>query len=388
MGRKWRSIFAFLTVATLAVMVVPCKSFAISFETKAKQVFLIEGSTGTVLLSKNPDQLIAAASLTKLMTADYVFYLLKEHQLTLDTEYKVSENAWRTGGALSHTSTMFAALKSSIRVEDLLKGVIVHFANDACIILAEGLDGSEEAFARKMMVHAHEIGLEKSVFVNSNGLPDPRNKTTMREMVRLTRDIHDNYPDYFPYYAIGDFEWNRIKQRNRNPLLGKVEGLDGMVAGYSEEDGYSIVATVQRGGVRLYLAMSGLSSPKEREDEARNILEWGLSSFARREVFSAGDIIGDVSVYGGADRHVPVAANGPVAIFEDKRDPERISARIAYDWPLNAPVEKGAKVGYLKLYKGDEELQSVPVFAQKAVPGGTLSQRALDAVIELLFFWT
>ena len=357
------------------------------FATKAKQAFMIEAETGTILLSKNPDELVQSASLMKLMTAEYVFHLLKTGSTTLDTEFPVSEYAWRTGGALSRTSTMFAALKSRIRVEDLLKGVIVQQANDGCIILAEGLSGSDAAFTEKLNARAREIGLKKSTFANSSGLPDPGNRMTMRQLVMLSRDLHDNYPDYFPYFAIRDFEWNKIRQRNRYPLFASVEGSDGLATGYSEDAGYGIVASVERNGVRLYLAMSGLASPKEREDEARNILEWGMSSFEKRQIFAAGEAIGDVPVYGGTDSRVSVAAKTPVSIFQDKRSPDRVTARIAYDWPFRAPVEKGARVGALRLYNGDEVLQEVPVYALNDVGGGTLTSRALDAVWELLFFW-
>ncbi|MCD2177066.1 D-alanyl-D-alanine carboxypeptidase family protein [Rhizobium sp. C1] len=355
--------------------------------TKAKQAFMIEAETGTILLNKKADEPVQSASLMKLMTAEYVFHLLKTNELTLDREFPVSEYAWRTGGALSRTSTMFAALKSRIRVEDLLKGMIVQQANDACIILAEGISGSDAAFTEKLNARAKDIGLKKSNFANSSGLPDERNRMTMRDLVILSRDLHGNYPDYFPYFAIRDFEWNKIKQRNRFPLFASVEGSDGFATGYSEEDGYGIVATVERNGVRLYLAMSGLSSPKEREDEARNVLEWGLSAFEKRQIFAAGEVIGDVPVYGGADSHVAVAAKTPVSIFQDKRLPDRLTARIAYDWPFRAPVEKGAKVGALRLYNGEEVLQEVPVYAQNDVRGGSLTARALDAVWELLFFW-
>ena len=388
MKQGWRISAALWALAALCVFFVADRSFALSFDTKAKQIYLIEASTGTVLLSKGADDLVPSASLAKLMTVEFVLHSLKDGKLTPETEFPVSEYAWRTGGALSRTSTMFAALKSKIRVDDLLKGITVQYANDACIILAEGVSGSEDAFADQLTARAREIGLEKSVFANSNGLPDPKNVTTMREMVTLARKIHDSYPDYYPYFSIPDFEWNKIDQRNRTPLMGKLEGLDGMSAGYADGTGYSIVASAERNGVRLYLAMDGLSSPKEREDETRNILEWAFASFARRQIFGPGEAIGEVAVYGGTERHLAVAADGPVAIFEEKRDPERISAKITYDWPLKAPVEKGSKVGYLRLYKGSDELQAVPVYATQQVPGGTLTERALDAVLELLFFWT
>ena len=357
------------------------------YPAKAKSIFMIEATTGTVLMNKNADTPVTSASISKLMTTEYVFSLLKKGDVSLDTIYPVSEYAWRTGGALSRTSTMFAALKSKIRVEDLLKGLIVQQANDACIILAEGLAGSDKAFTEKLNARAREIGLTKSSFGNSSGLPNPDNKMTMREAVTLARLIHDNYPEYFPYFAVRDFEWNKIKQRNRFPLLGTVEGADGFATGFAEDSGYSIVATVERNGVRLYLAMSGLATPKEREEEARNILEWGLANFQKRQIFAAGETIAEVSVYGGDAPRLAVGSQQPVAIFEDKRDPDRLTAKVAYQWPLPAPIEKGAKVGSLRLYNGEEVLQEVPVYALDGIGGGTLSHRALDAVFALLFFW-
>lgn len=387
MKQGWRISAALWALAALSVFWLPDRTFALSYDTKAKEIFLVEASTGTVLLSKGADDLVPSASLAKLMTVEFVLHNLQAGKLTSDTEFPVSEYAWRTGGALSRTSTMFAALKSKIRVDDLLKGITVQYANDACIILAEGMAGSEDAFAGQLTARAREIGLEKSVFANSNGLPDLKNVTTMREMVMLARKIHDSYPDHYPYFSIPDFEWNKIDQRNRTPLLGKLEGLDGMSAGFTEGVGYSIVASAERNGVRLYLAMNGLASLKEREDETRDILEWAFTAFAKRQIFGAGEPIGEVAVYGGTERHLTVAADGPVAIFEEKRDPERISAKITYEWPLKAPVEKGSKVGYLRLYKGSDELQAVPVYATSPVPEGTLTERALDAVLELLLFW-
>ncbi len=348
---------------------------------------MIEAETGTILLNKKADEPVQSASLMKLMTAEYVFHLLKTNELTLDREFPVSEYAWRTGGALSRTVHHVRALKSRIRVEDLLKGMIVQQANDACIILAEGISGSDAAFTEKLNARAKDIGLKKSTFANSSGLPDERNRMTMRDLVILSRDLHDNYPDYFPYFAIRDFEWNKIKQRNRFPAFCQ-----------RRRQRWFRDRLFRRGRLRdrchrraqRRTALSGhdgLSSPKEREDEARNVLEWGLSAFEKRQIFAAGEVIGDVPVYGGADSHVAVAAKTPVSIFQDKRLPDRLTARIAYDWPFRAPVEKGAKVGALRLYNGEEVLQEVPVYAQNDVRGGSLTARALDAVWELLFFW-
>lgn len=356
-------------------------------QTKAGQVFLMEASTGTVLLVKDADKPIPPASLAKLMTTEYVFHLLKTGKLTLDTTFPVSEYAWRTGGALSRTSTMFAAWRSEIRVEDLLKGIIVQSANDGCIILAEGLEGSEEAFAEKLTERARELGFDHLTFGNSNGLPNPKNSVTIRELTLLAKHIHDEYPEYFPYYSIPDFTWNKIRQFNRNPLLGYLDGVDGMKTGYTEESGYAIISTIARNGVRLYLGMSGLETQDDRKKQAAAALEWGLENFTSRNVYKPGEAIADVSVYGGAQSSVTVAAKQDVAIFEQKIDPDRVTAKVAYDWPLKAPVSKGQKVASLRLYKNDMLVNETPLYAEQDVGQADLKGRAWDALFELLFFW-
>lgn len=357
------------------------------FESKARQAFVVEESTGTLLYSKNPDEIFPPASLLKLATAEYVFNELKQGHITPDTQYKVSEYAWRTGGALSRTSAMFAALNSSIKVSDLLQGVIVQLANDGCIILAEGLSGSESAFAEQLTKRARTLGLTKSVFANSNGLPDPKNKTTMREMVELARLIHANYPDYFKLYSQPQFEWNKINQRNRNPLVSQNIGVDGFATGFAQESGYAIVATVERNGTRIFLGLGGLKSDKERAEEARRVIDWAYSSFARHTVFKKDDIIAEAPVFGGDRSRVPLRAAGDVDIFIPVDTPDRIRARIAYTWPLKAPVAVGQKIGTMRITLGERPLREVDVYATIAVGTGTLASKAFDGLKELLFFW-
>ncbi len=375
-------------VVFLAGFGIAACAFAVQpLKTNAGQAFLIEASTGTVLFVQDADKPIPPASLAKLMTVEYIFHLLKTGKLTLDTEFPVSEYAWRTGGALSRTSTMFAALNSRIRVEDLLKGIIVQSANDGCIILAEGLTGSEDAFAKQLTERAKELGFSHLAFGNSNGLPNPDNSVTIRELTLLAKHIHDEYPEYFPYYAIREFTWNNIRQFNRNPLLGYLDGVDGMKTGYTEESGYAIISTVERDGVRLYLGMSGLKDKESRKKEAAAALEWGLENFKRRGIYKQGETIANVSVYGGAASTVPVSAAEPVSIFEERIDPERVTAKVAFDWPLSAPVTKGQKVATLRLYRDDTQVNETPLYADEDVGEGDLKSRALDALIELLFFW-
>src|SRR5665811_1235020 len=214
----------------------------------------------------------------------------------LTDEYRVSENAWRKGGAPSHGSTMFAGINSKIPVDDLLHGMIVVSGNDACIVLAEGIAGNETEFAAKMTERAREIGLPKSTFGNSNGLPDPGTHVTTRELGMLARRIILDYPELYKIFGQPDFTWGKIRQPNRNPLLGSVVGADGLKTGFTKEAGY------------------GLKNAKERADEAKKLLEWGFRSFEQRHLFAEGQIIGSAKVYGGAAGYVPLQASGLVKI--------------------------------------------------------------------------
>tara|TARA_R110002020_G_scaffold5971_22_gene24696 strand:- start:1148 stop:2302 length:1155 start_codon:yes stop_codon:yes gene_type:complete len=356
------------------------------FETKAQQAYMIDAETGTVLFAKNENDLVPPASLAKLMTMEVVFNAISTGRLSLDDTFQVSENAWRTGGAASRTSTMFAELKSSIRLEDLIQGVVVQSANDGCIIIAEGMAGSEDNFARLMTERAREIGLTQSVFGNSNGLPHPDSKVTMKDLVILARHIQTTYPEFYRYYSQKDFTWNKILQRNRNPLLGLDIGVDGLKTGFTEESGYGIVASIKRDGRRLFLAMSGMASEAERAEESRKMLEWGIRAFDRKTLFAEDETIGDLSVYGGASSAI-VKARGAVDILVPIANPDRLTARITYRWPLRAPLEAGTQVGVLKVFIGETLSQETPLYVVDSVDKGPLYSQALDAFIELAQFW-
>lgn len=357
------------------------------FETKAAQALMIEASTGTILLSKAADKPFPPASLAKLMTVELVLDALTRGEITLDTDYAVSEYAWRTGGAPSRTSTMFAALKSRIRVDDLLKGVMVQMANDGCIILAEGMAGSEAAFTERMNERAKVLGLTGSHFANSTGLPHPDARTTLKDLVTLARHIEATYPRFYEYFRIPEFEWNKIFQRNRNPLLAFDLGVDGLASGYSEQGGFGIVASSLKNGTRLIVGLSGIATDKERTEETARVLGWGQTAFESLKLFDAAEVIGAASVYGGANGTVDLVAKAPVSVFVPIGNPERLSARIVYQWPLRAPVESGSQVGTLRIFSGESLLREVPLATASAIEVGTLRQRATDALLELMFFW-
>jgi D-alanyl-D-alanine carboxypeptidase (penicillin-binding protein 5/6) len=357
------------------------------FVTKAKQAFMIDAETGTVLFSRDADRLIAPASLTKLMTAEVVFNAIKSGRLGMDDTFVVSEHAWRTGGAPSGTSTMFAALKSAIRVEDLLQGIIVQSANDGCIIIAEGMAGSEENFARMMTERARAIGLEKSVFKNSTGLPAEGQVVTVRELARLALHLWREYPELYRYYAQPDFTWNKIFQRNRNPLLSMGIGADGLQLGFTEGQGYAIVGSASQNGRRVFAALAGLANDRERAEEARKLIDWGMKAFTRKELFADGEVVGEASVYGGEKGGVALKAKGPVSILIPTANRDKVIARIVYEGPVAAPVEEGTPIGKLKVWVGETLSQETPLYAAENIGLGALHQRAFDAIGELLIGW-
>lgn len=384
---SFHSLWRPFPAALMLGLVLITSAQAQLFETKAKQAFMIDADTGTILFSKNPDTPIPPASLAKLMTMETVFHAIKAGRMTLEDTFQVSENAWRTGGAASGGSTMFAALKSTIRLSDLIQGVVVQSANDGCIIIAEGMAGSEENFAQLMTERAREIGLTQSVFKNSTGLPAEGQVVTVRELVKLGVHIWREYPEFYKYYSQPDFTWNKIKQRNRNPLLTMDIGADGMKTGFTEESGYGIVGSVNRDGKRLFVAMSGMTSERERAEEARKLLEWGMRAFRKSELFAENEVVGEAQVYGGEKAGVALRANGSVAIFVPITNKDRLIARIVYEGPVVAPVEEGTKVGMLRVWIGDTLSQETPLFAAENVELGSLHQRAWDAVGELLVGW-
>ncbi|MGB3415531.1 MAG: D-alanyl-D-alanine carboxypeptidase family protein [Mesorhizobium sp.] len=357
------------------------------FETKAAQAFMIDAETGTVLFSKDADKSIQPGSLAKLMTMEVVFDAVKSGRLSLDDTFVVSENAWRTGGAPSGTSTMFAKIKSTLRLEDLIQGVTVQAANDGCIVIAEGMSGSEENFAQQMSERARTLGLVNSAFVNATGLPADGQKTTVRDMTLLALHIWRNYPDLYRYYGQMDFTWNKITQRNRNPLLAMDIGADGLAVGASEQSGFGIVGSASQRGKRVIAAMSGLPSDKERAEEARKLLEWGLRAFDKTELFAQGETVGEAEVFGGARSTVPLKARGAVDIFLPITNRDKLKARIVYEGPLKAPVEEGQSVGTLRIWIGDTLSQETPLFAAQTVEIGSLPDRALDAAKELAIGW-
>jgi serine-type D-Ala-D-Ala carboxypeptidase (penicillin-binding protein 5/6) len=354
------------------------------FQTAAPHAILIEAESGSVLFEKGADDLTPPASLSKLMTAEVVFNEVKQGRLELNKEFITSTNAWRRGGAPSRTSAMFIPIHSKVSVDDLLHGVIIQSANDACIVLAEGIAGSESSFAEMMTKRARELGLSKSTFGNSNGLPDPRQLMTSRELGKLARHIIDTYPEFYKLYGEREFTFNKIRQQNRNPLLNMTIGADGLKTGFTKEAGYGLVGSAVQNGMRLIVVVNGLKSEKERADEAKKLLEWGFHNFQSNLLFVDGQEIAYAKVYGGAKGSVPLMAPKEVRLMVPRNTREKIIARVVYNGPVPAPVQQGQKVGTLKVWRGDFVALEVPLQAADSVPEGSMPRRAFDAATELV----
>lgn len=374
---------------TVAVFIVACAGFfaaasaqSQSFQTQAPYAILVDADSGTVLFEKAADELFAPASMAKLMTVELVFRELQQGRITMDTEFTISENAWRKGGGRADGSSMFAPLNSSIKVSDLLRGIIVQSGNDASIAVAEGIAGTEENFARMMTERARELGLTKSTFRNSTGYSHPEQKVTAREIAKLAMHLIDTYPEYYKIYSEREFTWNKIRQQNRNPLLAEFPGADGLKTGYLEESGYALAGSAVQNDQRLVMVVSGLKTIRDRAAEARKLLDYGFRAFESRQLFAQGETVGEAQVFGGDRRSLPLVSPKPIRVLFPRGSNERLTARIVYTGPLRAPVEKGAQVARLEVMRGDTQALDLPLYAGDDVQTGTLSQRALDGLLE------
>jgi len=357
------------------------------FETKARNAFLIDYDTGTVLFEKGADERMPPASLAKLMTMAVVFRAIHEGRLSLDDEFVVSENAWRTGGAVAHGSTMFAKLGSSIRADDLIRGAIIQSGNDSCIVLAEGMAGTEAAFTDQMNEEAKRLGLTNSHFVNSTGLPGDNQYVSARDLAKLAIHLIRDYPDLYPIFGETDFTWNKIFQRNRNPLLEMNIGADGLKTGHTENAGYGIVGSAVQNGQRLVVVIGDADSDKARAEESRKLLDWGFRAFEPVRLFADGENIAEVSVFGGDSGTVGVVGHGPVNLLLPVALIDHVNAEIVYQGPVVAPVKAGQEIGVVRFTTDEGLSKEQAVYAATDIGVGSFSQRALDGLEELLLGW-
>jgi D-alanyl-D-alanine carboxypeptidase (penicillin-binding protein 5/6) len=354
-------------------------------ETEADYAFLLDVDTQTVLFEKKADELMQPASMSKLMTLAVVFDAIEQGKITPQTEFPVSENAWRTGGAPSRTSAMFAPLKAQVSVEDLLQGVIVQSANDACIILAEGLAGSEDAFAQQMNEHARKIGITKSTFGNSTGLPHPKQLMTSRELAKLAAHLITTYPKYYHYFAQKEFRYRKHVFQNLNPLIYANIGADGLKTGFTEESGYGIVGSAVDNGRRLIIVQNGVKTQSGRKDEAVRMLNWGFKSFEKFTVFNPDEIVGEAVVWGGEHRYLKLkgGAEGVRMLLPKNIKQRKIRGAIVYMGPVIAPVKEGDRIGELRVSADNGITSSAPLFAAESIEKSGTIRQGLDSILSM-----
>jgi len=328
------------------------------FQTKAKWAVLIDADTSSVLFEKNADDLMPPASMSKLMTLYVLFERLADGEIALDDTFRVSEKAWRMGG-----SKMFVEVNSRVSVNDLLRGIIVQSGNDACVVVAEGLAGSEDEFASVMNQTAKKIGLTGSHFVNSTGWPHPEHVTTASDLATLSRLIIREFPQFYGIFSEKSFTFNGIKQGNRNPLLYKYSGADGLKTGHTEASGYGLVASAKRDGRRLILVINGLTSVKERSAESERLLDYGFREFNNYKLFKAGDEIDTLSVWLGNEATVPVILKQDLTLTMSRKARAGLIVKIIAPGPVEAPVSAGDQVAELVVTAPNLDTIRLPLIA-------------------------
>ncbi|MGE0257381.1 MAG: D-alanyl-D-alanine carboxypeptidase family protein [Alphaproteobacteria bacterium] len=327
-------------------------------DTQARSALVMEVETGTVLLNKNADERIPPASMSKLMTAYLVFDYLKQGRAKLDDELPVSEKAWRTGG-----SKMFVPLGERVKISDLIRGMVVQSGNDACVVLAEGLAGSEAAFVEQMNNEAKKIGLTNSHFANVDGLPNPDHWMTAHDLAVVAMRTIKDFPEYYAIYGEKDFTFNKITQGNRNPLLYKDLGADGLKTGHTEEAGYSLVGSAKRGDRRVLVVLSGLPSAKARAQESERLIEWAFREYNTVPLFTAGATVDDAQVWLGERPKVPLTVTKDLAVTVPRKSRKDMKVTVSYDQPVAAPVKQGQPLGKVVVTVPDMAPMETPLVA-------------------------
>jgi D-alanyl-D-alanine carboxypeptidase (penicillin-binding protein 5/6) len=351
-----------------------------TIETAAREAYLVDATTGTVLLDKNGETPMPPASMSKIMTTYMVFDRIAQGRLSLDDELPVSEAAWSKQG-----SKMFVELGSKIRVEDLLRGIIVQSGNDACIVIAEGLSGSEAAFAEEMNDKAREIGLTGSNFTNSTGWPDSNHYMTAKDLATLALRVISDHPEFYAIYSEKEFTWHKIKQGNRNPLLYRDSSADGLKTGHTEEAGYGLTASAIRQGRRLILVVNGLESIKQRSEEATRLMEWGFREFANYDLFAAGEQVDSAPVWLGEAESVPLVAPRDLVVTILRNQKKDAKIKVIHAKAVPAPIQEGQEIAEMVVESGGLEVMRVPLLAGAAVEKLGPFGRIVASIKHLIF---
>jgi D-alanyl-D-alanine carboxypeptidase (penicillin-binding protein 5/6) len=344
----------------------------------------MDGDSKAVLWAKQSDVPMHPASMSKLMTVSLLFDALRNGTVKMTDTFPVSEHAWRTGGASTESSTMFAELGSRIPVQDLIQGIVVVSGNDACIVVAEALAGSEPEFAEKMTARGKELGLKNSHFVNASGWPDPGQMMTAYDLALLARHIIYDFPEYYHFFSEKEYTWNGKTQPNRNQLLYRDPGVDGLKTGHTEISKYGITVSAKRGNTRLILVLNGLPSEKARTEEAERILDWGFRSFKTYKLFQANALVDNAAVWQGSSSEVPLVAANDINLLMTPEQRNTMKVSVVYNGPIAAPIAKGQKIGKLRVEADNLPPQEIPLVAGADVERLGVFGRAMDRLYHMV----
>jgi D-alanyl-D-alanine carboxypeptidase (penicillin-binding protein 5/6) len=372
-------LFAAAVMLGLAVPAI-----AAPIETAATRAILVDVGTGTVLLSKAADEKMPTSSMSKTMTLYLVFDALKKEQVKLTDEFPVSEKAWRIGGSASGGSCMFLKVGSNVKVEDLIRGVAIQSGNDAAIVLAEGLAGSEDSFAERMNAMAKDLGMTNSHFMNASGLPVDEHYSTARDLATLAWHLVTDFPEYYHYFGEKDFTYNKIHQPNRDPLLGKVVGADGIKTGHTDVAGYGLIGSAKRDNRRLILVVNGLQSEKDRAAEGTRLMEWGFRNFENKTILTKGEEVEQAPVWLGREDTVPLVAEKDVTVVLPVARRADMKLTVNYKTPIEAPVAKDTVIGKLHIVIPDQDPIDVNLVAGSDVERQGLFGRVASRLSYLL----
>jgi D-alanyl-D-alanine carboxypeptidase (penicillin-binding protein 5/6) len=375
---------AYKKIKILIIILIVFPNFAHSFKSDAEFALLIEYETDQVLYEKNSRKKIYPASMSKLMTLYVLFDYLEKNIISLDEKIFISENAWRKGGAVSESSTMFAEVSSYISVENIIRGIVIQSGNDACIAISEAISGSEEIFADEMNSYAKKIGMNDSNFVNSTGLHNDNHYSTPLDMTILAKSLMKDFPNFYHYFSERNFTWNGIFQPNRNNLLGNNLGIDGLKTGKTSQSGYSMIVSSEKENVRLIGIVSGLSSKDSRTMEMKKLINYGQKSFRKYKLFTNRDIIKEVKVWGGKKINLKMLVSEDINLLLNIRTKRNLNAKISFNEPIIAPIKEDQIIGKLILYNDEEEIMSSNLISSENIERNNIFGRTFQKIRYLI----
>jgi D-alanyl-D-alanine carboxypeptidase (penicillin-binding protein 5/6) len=374
---KLKKIFSRLFLLAIAVSL---NSPSLAFTTKAKQAILIDEQSGHVLFQKDADELMAPSSMTKIMTVYMVLEYLKQGKFKLDDTLLVSDTAWRKGG-----SKMYVEVGRRVSVQDLLRGIIIQSGNDASIVIAEGLSGNEDVFSEEMTARAHELGAKSTTFKNSTGWPEPAHLTTARDLALIAGRLIKDFPDFYPLFKEKEFAYNNIRQMNRNPLLYKDIGVDGLKTGKTEVGGYGLVASAVRGHQRLIMVVNGLETMKDRSQESEALISWGFRNFLSLKLFKAGEAVLRAPVWLGTSAEIAMTTSKDIYFTLPKSRLRDLKVEVNYLTPVPTPIKVGQVIGTLRVQCPKIAPLEIPLIATQEVLQANFLTRIRAAIYYLVW---